>query len=180
MIYEMEHLNDYQRMAVQTLRKTEVKLSVNESVAIRNCLAIADNISTIIQDQKLRIYGPMERQSVFTIIGLIGESGEFIDLVKKYVFHKQDMVLKTLADEAGDVMWYVATTAHVLGYSMKQIDTPINDTMLALKLIIVSVKVICDMFTVPFSEVLEGNITKLHDKRYPNGFRFGGGDDRGK
>ncbi len=180
MIFEMENLNDYQRMAVQTLRKQEMDLTTQQSVVIRDCLAIADHVATIIRDRKLRIYGAMERQSVFTVIGLIGESGEFIDLIKKNIFHKQETNLDVLADEAGDVLWYVAATSHVLGWSLEQIDTPTNETMLALNEIRKAVGVICHMYGITTAEVMERNISKLHKKRYPDGFRFGGGVDRRK
>lgn len=179
MIFKMETLDDYQRIAVEKLPMWECTLSARDIVVLRNCLAISDNIATIIRYQKLRIYGTMERQSIFTVIGLIGESGEFVDVLKKSILHKQEIDPAVIADEAGDVMWYVATTAHVLGYSMKQIDTPTNDTMLALKLIRVSVEIICQSYAIPLSKVLEGNVTKLH-QRYPNGFQFGGGNDERK
>lgn len=172
-------LDDYQELAVQTLRKWEFELTEEEAAILRNCLAIANHVSTIIHHQNLRFYG-MSRQSVFTVIGLIGESGEFIDVIKKSILHKQEIGLDVIADEAGDVMWYVATTAHVLGYSMRQIDEPENDTMMSLKLIKTSLEIICLAYGISFSTVLEGNVTKLHKKRYPNGFQFGGGDDRRK
>jgi len=178
MTYPTEALDEYQRMSLETLRRWKPELSTQESVILRNCLAISKHIATIIHHQELMVYGAIDRQSVFTVIGLIGESGEFIDVLKKVILHKQEISSDVIADEAGDVMWYLVTTAHVLGYSMSQLDNPTNDTMLALRLIKTSVEIICKMYDIPLSKVLEGNIMKLHKKRYPNGFQFGGGNDR--
>ena len=43
-------------------------------------------------------------------LGLIGEVGEIIDLIKKraYMGMTEDLFREKLIDEAGDVMWYVA------------------------------------------------------------------------
>ena len=54
-------------------------------------------------------------------MGLCGESGEAIDLVKKHLAqgHKLDKV--RLARELGDVAWYLAETAQAIGYSLSDI-----------------------------------------------------------
>lgn len=41
-------------------------------------------------------------------LGLSGETGEVLDLVKHNVFHKEKADLMELAKELGDVMWYVS------------------------------------------------------------------------
>ena len=65
------------------------------------------------------------------LMGLCGESGEAIELLKKHRFQEK------LKKELGDVAWYLAEAAQGLN--------------------------------VPLSEVLQGNLNKLHG-RYPNGF----------
>ena len=42
-------------------------------------------------------------------LGLAVESGEVLDMVKKWVFHEKDLDKDHLKKEIGDVMWYVAT-----------------------------------------------------------------------
>lgn len=55
------------------------------------------------------------------VMGLAGESGEAVDLVKKYVFHDHELDKAHLAKELGDVAWYLAVTAYAIGYDLKTI-----------------------------------------------------------
>lgn len=54
-------------------------------------------------------------------LGLAGESGEVVDLVKKHLFHGHPLDTEHLAKEVGDVAWYVAVTAYGLGYDLETI-----------------------------------------------------------
>jgi NTP pyrophosphatase (non-canonical NTP hydrolase) len=56
-------------------------------------------------------------------LGLAGESGEFADLIKKGLFHGHDVTMMDLADELGDVLWYVAVLADQLGFNLNDIAT---------------------------------------------------------
>ena len=51
------------------------------------------------------------------VMGLCGESGEVIDLVKKHLSQGHPLDREAVAGELGDVAWYLAETAYVLGYS---------------------------------------------------------------
>ena len=55
------------------------------------------------------------------VMGLCGESGEAIDLVKKHIAHNHELNKEHLAKELGDVAWYLAETATALGYSLEDI-----------------------------------------------------------
>ena len=55
------------------------------------------------------------------VMGLNGEAGEVIDIVKKYLFHGHDLDTEHLAKELGDVMWYIATAAEAIGYDLDDI-----------------------------------------------------------
>ena len=54
-------------------------------------------------------------------LGLCGESGECADLVKKHIFQGHDLDRNHLAKELGDVAWYLAVTAHLIGYDLESI-----------------------------------------------------------
>lgn len=41
-------------------------------------------------------------------LGLAGEAGETLDMVKKWIFHEKDLDLEHFKKELGDVMWYMA------------------------------------------------------------------------
>lgn len=55
------------------------------------------------------------------VMGLAGESGEAVDLVKKFYFHAHVLDKAHLAKELGDVAWYLAVTAHAIGYDLETI-----------------------------------------------------------
>lgn len=55
------------------------------------------------------------------VMGLCGESGEAIDIVKKHIAHNHELNKEHLAKELGDVAWYLAETATALGYSLEDI-----------------------------------------------------------
>lgn len=54
-------------------------------------------------------------------MGLSGEAGEVIDLVKKHMFQGHEMDIEKLIDEAGDCLWYIAEIAAGLGVTLEEI-----------------------------------------------------------
>ncbi len=55
------------------------------------------------------------------VMGLCGESGEVIDLVKKHISHGHELNREKLIDELGDVAWYIARIADVIGVELEDI-----------------------------------------------------------
>jgi NTP pyrophosphatase (non-canonical NTP hydrolase) len=55
------------------------------------------------------------------LMGLNGEAGEAIDVMKKFLFQGHELDKKHLAKELGDVAWYLAVTADALGYYLEDI-----------------------------------------------------------
>lgn len=55
------------------------------------------------------------------LMGLNGESGEAIDLFKKYLFQGHEFDRVHMAKELGDVAWYLAISADALGYTLEEI-----------------------------------------------------------
>ena len=55
------------------------------------------------------------------VMGLCGESGEAIDIVKKWLAQGHALDKEKLAKELGDICWYLAETATALGLSLEDI-----------------------------------------------------------
>ena len=81
-----------------------------------------------------------------TVLGLAGECGELVELIKKDLFHKVPATKEAVIKELGDQHYYWTEAVAALGNLYK--------------------------FTV--QDVITENSRKLRE-RYPNGFSFGGG-----
>ncbi len=55
------------------------------------------------------------------VMGLCGESGEVIDILKKHLSQGHELNKEKMAEELGDVAWYLAETAYALGYDLEDI-----------------------------------------------------------
>ena len=55
------------------------------------------------------------------VMGLCGESGEAIDIVKKWLAQGHELDKEKLAKELGDICWYLAETATALDLSLEDI-----------------------------------------------------------
>ena len=66
---------------------------------------------------------PEEYKVVYPALGLCGEAGEVADKIKKTVRGDRPLeeVTGNIADELGDVLWYVAVLADDLGITLDQI-----------------------------------------------------------
>lgn len=63
---------------------------------------------------------PKQQGLAYTALGLASEAGEYAGKIKKGI---RDGTFddKAAAAELGDVLWYVATAAHELGYDLDEI-----------------------------------------------------------
>lgn len=55
------------------------------------------------------------------VMGLCGESGEAIDIVKKHLAQGHELDKEKLARELGDIAWYLAETATALDLDLEDI-----------------------------------------------------------
>lgn len=55
------------------------------------------------------------------VMGLNGEAGECIDLVKKAYFQGHTLDKKKLKEEVGDVLWYAAILCEALGTDLDEV-----------------------------------------------------------
>ena len=55
------------------------------------------------------------------VMGLCGESGEAIDIVKKWLAQGHELDKQKLAKELGDISWYLAETATALDLNLEDV-----------------------------------------------------------
>lgn len=55
------------------------------------------------------------------VMGLNGEAGECIDLVKKHYFQGHELDKDKMIGELGDVCWYLAISAEALGVTLEEV-----------------------------------------------------------
>lgn len=54
-------------------------------------------------------------------MGLCGESGEYIDILKKHIFQGHALDKEHMAKELGDIAWYLAVSAAAIGYDLETV-----------------------------------------------------------
>ena len=55
------------------------------------------------------------------VMGLCGESGEVIDIVKKHLAQGHELNKDKIIEELGDVCWYIAEIASVLNVKLEDV-----------------------------------------------------------
>ena len=65
--------------------------------------------------------GPRSEGLSVSALGLAGESGECVDIIKKHLHHGHDLDRAKLVKELGDVLWYVAAMATTIGVSLDEV-----------------------------------------------------------
>lgn len=64
---------------------------------------------------------PKDSLLLNALMGLCGESGEAIDLLKKHLFQGHALDREKLVKELGDVAWYLAEAAQALDVPLEEI-----------------------------------------------------------
>lgn len=94
--------------ALKAAVKDEMTANEYQALAMRTC--------------PVELGREMDDQSILHgVMGLNGEAGEAIDILKKAMFQGHDLDTEHLAKELGDVAWYLAVTANAIGYSLEDI-----------------------------------------------------------
>lgn len=55
------------------------------------------------------------------IMGMVTETGEFTDVLKKAIYYGKAIDKVNLAEEIGDLLWYVAVALDVLGITFEEV-----------------------------------------------------------
>lgn len=74
------------------------------------------------QQETLRTASGMSNQYPMLlngVMGLCGETGEVVDLLKKSLFQGHPLDKAHMAEELGDVAWYLAVSAYAIGYDLE-------------------------------------------------------------
>lgn len=79
-------------------------------------------LTTLTTDQQ---FGDFTPQFMAQVLGLVGESGEFADKIKKRIRNDAGKMTADeraeLLKELGDVLWYVNSLAHLLGSNIDEV-----------------------------------------------------------
>lgn len=62
-----------------------------------------------------RVVNPKTLALIHGAMGLATESGEFLDSVKKHIFYGAPLDIVNLKEEMGDLLWYLAILANMMG-----------------------------------------------------------------
>ena len=54
-------------------------------------------------------------------LGVAGEAGELVNIIKKHVSHGHALDLDHVKEEAGDVLWYLAEIAATCGFTLEDV-----------------------------------------------------------
>lgn len=88
-------------------------------------------ISTLTGDHD---YGDITPQLMSQVLGLVGESGEVAEKFKKLLRDNRgkltDENRAELKKELGDILWYVTSVSHLLGFSLEEV-AKLNNEKLA-------------------------------------------------
>jgi NTP pyrophosphatase (non-canonical NTP hydrolase) len=68
-----------------------------------------------------RTYDSSEPNLYNYAMGLPGEVGELLEVLKKHYFHGRPFNRERIVDEAGDVLWYLTALMFKLGITMNEV-----------------------------------------------------------
>jgi NTP pyrophosphatase (non-canonical NTP hydrolase) len=90
---------------------------------IRRAMLLAFGKETVNYVTEVLRTAAEEKNAVMGAMGLAGEVGEFVELIKKDVFHGKPPAPKALKEELGDILWYLVYSADACGTSLEEIAT---------------------------------------------------------
>jgi NTP pyrophosphatase (non-canonical NTP hydrolase) len=61
------------------------------------------------------------QRKIIAALGLAGEAGEFANMIKKLTAHGHAISTEILAEELGDVLWYLSEAASACGLALDKI-----------------------------------------------------------
>lgn len=62
-----------------------------------------------------------EKQIDQMVYGIVGETGEVIDILKKHLHHGHELDVENVKEEIGDVVWYLSNLCTILDISLQEV-----------------------------------------------------------
>jgi len=89
----------------------------NEPIKVKGNVSDFNEYQDFVKTMK--VY-PEKHAIVYPALGIAGEGGEVAEKVKKWLRGDKELDKLELLKEAGDVLWYLASLADDLGYTMQE------------------------------------------------------------
>ena len=70
--------------------------------------------------KSMKVY-PENHAIVYPALGLVGEAGEISEKVKKWLRGDRELDKEGLLKELGDPLWYIASLADDLGFTLQEV-----------------------------------------------------------
>lgn len=70
--------------------------------------------------KSMKVY-PERHAIVYPTLGLIGEAGEISEKIKKWLRGDKELDKEALLKELGDPLWYLASLADDLGFTLQEV-----------------------------------------------------------
>lgn len=64
---------------------------------------------------------PLESALQHGLMGIMSESGELADTIKRTVIYNQPLDVENIREELGDILWYVAVIANNLDLNLSEV-----------------------------------------------------------
>jgi NTP pyrophosphatase (non-canonical NTP hydrolase) len=74
---------------------------------------------------------PRHGRIAIASMGLAGETGELVDMLKKWIGHGHELSLTEVEKELGDILWYISEIATTLELRLDQIAAKNMDKLVA-------------------------------------------------
>lgn len=55
------------------------------------------------------------------ILGIVGETGEVVDIIKKHYYQGHELDLEHIKEEIGDIMFYMVNLCNYLGLELEEV-----------------------------------------------------------
>lgn len=109
--------NEYQKLAMRTDDGRSTERILNK---------IGTSGETKVGDANINIGLLLEAS-----LGLSGETGETLDIIKKWIFHEKEIDIAHLRKEVGDICWYIAAMCKAIDIDLETVMQMNVDKLLA-------------------------------------------------